>query len=509
MPMLDNGHSGSTTSTSSDSRNSYRNFSRPRTRRQRSYSTGPLFRFHRKRPQQDEFRQNITTPEDESSKKQVLRDPFTAQRRRPLRTTDDGRLDEFQQHKNIDEEGVLNAFRRWELSEQARLKHRRPDMDAEVPIHVHRSPQVAQMRLPSHVRHIRRDKGPVFEKVEGAVLDAKPAATGPFGQEMTIPEMEAQDVREIQDDQTEDRSSQSTSVEDYSTLSSLSALSSMTSATSSSGRSLQFSSTSPDSSSATSTHLSTPSPNQRVPQRDSTQGKLPYKHIPVTYMPSPVKDGDIAYALNSQHDRPVHDVVVAPAGSYTEVSTTAIEPYREPAAAPIEARSIPLAAIQEEQAVNPHVEFDMTTDTAPTPIVKGISNKEVAGEPHHSKLSALKERIAHATHSTPSADDNPTPPPRTLLAAGTGDDKHVYELEAVSMPSQARPHSHTQQESPKETNNDEHGALSKLGLGVSKASHAIHEKVKKTVTFNTVDDVRLMTPSPQRLSLSLEEQATA
>jgi hypothetical protein len=448
-----------------------------------------------------------TAPEAQDLEQQALHEVFTAQRRRSIQATDDGRLDVFQQHKNVNEEGVLQAFKRWEVSEQARLKHKQPDLDAEVPTQLHELPSVTQTRFPNHVRRMKRDKGPVFEKVDGAVLDAKPAATGPFGQEMTIPEMEAKDVREIQNDLTEDESFQSANIEDYSTLSSLSALLSMTSASSSSGMSFQFSSASPNESSPTSTQSSTPSPHRSVLQGSSALGKLPYKHVPVNYMPSPVKDGNVTYALNTEYARASKenlkdntDILSAEAGTAT------IELPAHNAKTSTQQHATPLAAIQEEQGAAPTLRSAMDVDGTPAPAVKGVSDEEVV---YPSKLSSLKERIINTSHSRPSIVGDTNPPQPPLIAARSEYDENIDELEASSIPSPADPHHNPTQKSSSQANGDGHGALSRLGLGVSKASHAIHAKVKKTVTFNNVDDVRLMTPSPQRLSLTLEEQATA
>lgn len=42
------------------------------------------------------------------------------------------------------------------------------------------------------------------------------------------------------------------------------------------------------------------------------------------------------------------------------------------------------------------------------------------------------------------------------------------------------------------------GPLGHIRCGLSKAAHAVGAKVKKTVSFDLVDNVRLRTPSPAR-----------
>jgi hypothetical protein len=42
------------------------------------------------------------------------------------------------------------------------------------------------------------------------------------------------------------------------------------------------------------------------------------------------------------------------------------------------------------------------------------------------------------------------------------------------------------------------GPLHHVHHGLSKVAHAVHDKVKKSVSFSPVDDVRLRTPSPSR-----------
>ena len=157
---------------------------------------------------------------------------------------------------------------------------------------------------------------------------------------------------------------------------------------------------------------------------------------------------------------------------------------------------------QQLDAISEEGQDDTTSsaDAAPAPVVAGVKDEDVSKDAPK-VTDKLKQGLASTlglkSHKS-EAHAHDASQPRMLAADGLGSDGHVYELEApvpaeVSSSKGSIDHGTGQArlDVPKEPS-----FLDKVEHGISRAAHALHDKVKKNVTFNPVNDVRFMTPSP-------------
>ncbi|OCT44870.1 hypothetical protein CLCR_05816 [Cladophialophora carrionii] len=460
----------------------YPNFSRPRWGHHRSYSTGLPFGYTKDAPgksQQAVSRQmNARYHADHT-----LIEPVSGQNRRVLETADDGTL-ECSQKRNLakerhcGEQDVRDAFERWIVSDKARKRLKQPYFAREgadpqySPDSVHPSGVHG-----GHVHEDAQEEGPLYEKVDGVVMDTRPGeSAGPYVMEQTLPEIEAHDIREIQDRST-NRSVGSSAAEDFqATLSS----SSTDSSREGSGASPQLWSESSGSESTASTD----------------NGVLkPYQHISKEFMPSSMDEREDGRQHNKGYQGTLHpgiselDSRQTPSAELQSTNAVTIPPS-------------PLGVIGEEERSN--VAHSRVSNTAPVPNVKGVRDVEIMGHLPRASATAKKESepsmASSPQHAT--SQSHLDSPPRVLGTAGIGGGGQVYELEATAplksgnngTKFSAPPIDH-------DSTVDEPNVFTKLEHGISRAAHAVHLKVKKNVTFSKVDDVRFMTPSPHPPSL--------
>ena len=174
----------------------YPNFSRPRLGHRRSYSTGLPFPYT-KNNSITSSSSGYSPTRAPSHTVQTTRDNTAEQRSRVLQTKDDGMV-AYPQKKRLTEShhwgeaDVTDAFQRWVTSENARKKLRQP-------YYAKGEPETRFLSAsPPNIHKQGEEKGPIYEKVDGVVMDTRPKQTGPYGMEQTIPEIEARDIRDIQ-----------------------------------------------------------------------------------------------------------------------------------------------------------------------------------------------------------------------------------------------------------------------------------------------------------------------
>ncbi|EXJ55641.1 hypothetical protein A1O7_08570 [Cladophialophora yegresii CBS 114405] len=396
---------------------------------------------------------------------------------------DDG-MRQYSQKRNLakerdcGEQDVRDAFERWVLSDKARKRLKQPffareDSDPQYP-----SDSVQFSRLKEgRVHDNAQEEGPVYEKVDGVVMDTRPGdPAGTYAMEQTLPEIEAHDICEIQDRST-NRSAGSSPAEDFqATLSS----SSTDSSRESSGASPQVWSGSSGSESTIST---------------DTGVLKPYQHISKEFMPSPMGECED----DSQHNRSSRGTC-APGISELDSGQT---PWAElQSAEPVTVQPSPLRVIVEQERSS--VTNSRVSNPAPAPIVKGVSEGDIMGHPPGASVTAKKENEPPTNFSAQDATSHGhlDSPPRVVGAAGIGGDGNIYELEAAAPVKSGRNGTgFSTTHDDHDGTVDEPNVLTKLEHGISRAAHAVHLKVKKNVTFSPVDDVRFMTPSPYRSSM--------
>ena len=454
------------------------NFSRPRLGHQRSYSTGlpfPYLRGESYKSQQNDYPQFRISDET----KVAPTPPPIEQKPRALRTMDDGivvdpRARRHGENPHWAEEDVKDAFQRWALSDTDRKKHKRPDFVNETQympnlyVQEDRGPRKAQK------------KGPVYEKVDGVVMDTRPgAATGPYDMEDTLPVIEAQDIRELPPSLATKDTSSLSSEDDQGTLPSLTSASSA-----------ESSGVSPELWSESSGSSSTASTDNSIPQ--------PYQHMSKQYVSlTENEDGMLGEAIGSQQGMSYGAVVTDVPELHGKKAPSSLQHNTSP----VVARKLPMDVIDEEERV-PYSE-DLASDGAPAPTIQGVKDEDVTVHKHKLHIPSIfkHDNVEHP----PATSQDQSPPTRVLASAGIGDDKHVYELEAA-VPTELPANESTTSAASVDNNaganetddSHGHGLLDKVEHGVSKAVHALHEKVKKNVTFSPVNDVRFMTPSPQQ-----------
>ncbi|KAL2438700.1 hypothetical protein ABEF95_013078 [Exophiala dermatitidis] len=175
-------------------------------------------------------------------------------------------------------------------------------------------------------------------------------------------------------------------------------------------------------------------------------------------------------------------------------------------------RRIELGVIEEEDAES--LAGGNGVDAAPSPAVQGVKPEESSTLhtlEHLLPMGANAKKEAGAPSPADSVEGGGElrlQQPRVLVAPGIGHDPHVYELEAInatrtnsdpSSPSRNGTADDSVADSASSQSSRDTGVAHSVQKGISKAAHAIEEKVKKSVTFSPVEDVRFLTPSPNRL----------
>lgn len=341
------------------------------------------------------------------------------------------------------------------------------------------------------VMHQMKRKGGVdYELVDGVSMDTHPASsTSTYGSNEPIPEIEARDINEIMvepehaypphdGDETQPspaHSSHSSSSDGDQNLSP------------------QWSGTS-DSTSAT-----------------SPSGASAVQDDPAAISP--------ALVSRSIHNR---DTVNLPVDPVVPPPSEAATPYAHAEGTRLAAscigRKIELGVIKEEDSES--LSNGQNLGAAPCPAVKGVKDEETVHHPalKHLLPSGMKARKHAESNHSPSrgTESRETPrPPRVLVGPGIGDDQHVYELEAANTQDTSDPSSPSRNGTMSETvagstSSDSSGGTDMAGAihqKLSKAAHAIEEKVKKSVSFSPVEDVRFLTPSPSRLGEGTRREA--
>ena len=476
----------------SQSQSQYPNFSRPQPGRKRSYSTGLPFQYNRgdviRSLKGDYGRNDVPIRAHHATT-----EPVAEQRPRSSQTKDDGMLG-YPQKRKLNEEhhwaekDVNDAFQRWVLSEKTSKKLKQPYYATGDPETQFLSAQ-PEPRKP-------REKGPIYEKVDGVQMDTKPANTDEHGMEITLPEIEARDVREIPE-RSAVRPSDSPDIESERGSSSASSFT-VPSSAASSGISPQLWSESSQSSSTASTENSS---------------LRPYQHISKEYVPVIMEENDVhqqSIGSLSQLEPPTsYD---ASTDSISELGDQQRSSSMMPPARPVKVQKLPLDDISEESQDVSSISQE-SSDAAPAPIVKGVTDEEVTGKIPKTSTK-LKQGILGALDSkfhNDTASARSESPPRVVATDGIGGDMNVYEFEAAVPlePSTNQTHMDTAYSSiySSETGSDKaagSGLLGKVEHGISKAAHALHDKVRKNVTFSPVNDVRFMTPSPHPSRVSMD-----
>ncbi|EXJ94237.1 hypothetical protein A1O1_02630 [Capronia coronata CBS 617.96] len=366
------------------------------------------------------------------------------------------------------------------MMEPPALNISRPSLRTSGPVKSQQSESGLGKVFRDGVMHQMKRKGSVaYEHVDGVSMDTHPAAsTSEYGTDEPIPEIEARDVNEIQrpaeydypiyDDSEEDHKSparsplSSASDRGDSPSRQWSGTSNSTSATSTSGES------------AAQTEQLSPLREQRSSHDDSMQ----------------------LYA-----DAVIHATGSAAPYAHLEGNS--------PVAAGA-GRKVELDVIKEEDGESI---YSGRGDAAPSPAVKGVKDAEclTTGTLQHLLPSGAKAATEGKTANTDGRSiegNGEQSPPRVLAAPGIGNDPHIYELEATSLTRESSdPSSPSRNGTLDESVADSASSESSRGTGlagavhhkISTAAHALEEKVKKSVSFSPVEDVRFLTPLPSRL----------
>ncbi|KAK5211009.1 hypothetical protein LTR41_003621 [Exophiala xenobiotica] len=313
-------------------------------------------------------------------------------------------------------------------------------------------------------RKSKANKEPVFEQVEGAKLDARPPSySNSHNSEEVIPEIEASDIRSIPRQKVH-LDWESSVVEDDASISS-----SRSQISEDGAASLSWSRNS-GSSSSTSTNTITKS----------------YQHASAEYSLS-VDGRDV---VGSPDQVPaLTNTLTTPEPSQTN-DTGAV---KSPPSGSTMTRKVDLAVIQEEDGES--LVDGNNSAAAPPPVVKGVKDSDIDGRV--SKLGIITSG-QNGQASLRAAQS----PPKVLSASGIGDDSHIYEtvpeasISDSSSPTRVDTSSGSTAAS--SASSISNGPLDHVHHGLSKVAHAVHDKVKKSVSFSPVDDVRLRTPSPSR-----------
>ncbi|KAJ9635052.1 hypothetical protein H2204_006007 [Knufia peltigerae] len=137
---------------------------------------------------------------------------------------------------------------------------------------------------------------------------------------------------------------------------------------------------------------------------------------------------------------------------------------------------------------------------APPPTVKGSKHADHLGGLSETNSEEDKIREKCASHHEVGL-------PAVLSTSGIGGNSHIYQTTSASLAQSSSSSScpvvidtNADTEVASSIGSAKMGPLGHLHGGLSKAAHAMREKVKKNVSFSLVDNVRLRTPSPTRSS---------
>ncbi|EXJ84523.1 hypothetical protein A1O3_05192 [Capronia epimyces CBS 606.96] len=173
-------------------------------------------------------------------------------------------------------------------------------------------------------------------------------------------------------------------------------------------------------------------------------------------------------------------------------------------------RKIELGVITEEDGELPFNSDNL--GATPFPMVHRATDADSQTGEHSLPLgaeAAQQDGTDPSSQATPASADQFSP--RNPVAPGIGDDQHIYELEASSLTrdnsdlsSRSRDGtvdaSVTDSASSESSGTGRRGFLGEIHRGISTAVQvqAVEARVKKSVTFSPVEDVRFLTPSPSR-----------
>lgn len=313
-------------------------------------------------------------------------------------------------------------------------------------------------------RKSKSNKEPVFEQVEGAKLDARPPSySNSHNMEEVIPEVEASDIRSIPGHKVHLNWESSVVEDDSSTSSSQSQ-------TSEDGAASPSWSRSSGSSPSTLTNGITKS----------------YQHAGAEHAPSV----DRRDAGGSPDQVPALASTLATSEAFQTNDKVAVKSL--PSGSTM-TRKVDLAVIQEEDGES--LVDDDNSAAAPPPAVKGVKDSDIDGNVSKSGVIPSEQKGQASLRA-------PQSPPKVLSASGIGDDSHIYETvpepSISDSSSPARVYTSSESTASSSASSISNGPLDHVQHGLSKVAHAVHGKVKKSVSFNLVDDVRLRTPSPSR-----------
>ncbi|KAI1611196.1 hypothetical protein EDD36DRAFT_315486 [Exophiala viscosa] len=352
-----------------------------------------------------------------------------------------------------------------------------PDIKQILSMNLNRYPEIPP-------RKQRRQKGPIYEEVEGATLDARPAsASNSKDPDEVIPEFEAADVREIP------------SKRPHLTWES----------------SLEDDDPSDQSYPPSTASRQTPSPNTSRSagsgSSNSTIGAInPRLHEAMGGQPSSSAHGSGAAELDGRPSNPRESFTPS------DVSDVASELSGESAPIQTQTRQLTLDSIVEEDGES--VNQTALSAAAPSPAVPRATDADIAPEPRgiHKISSTLKSALS-GSGEEPRHDDRSASqgndPPKVVSIDGIGGDQHVYEMipETSNLPTPSNESGHssispmrvdtsTSSGGSSSASSANSGLFGHVKSGLASVTHAVHERVKKNVSFSPVDDVRFRTPSP-------------
>ncbi|KIW64172.1 hypothetical protein PV04_09125 [Phialophora macrospora] len=450
------------------SRPQYPNFSRPRCGHQWSYSAELPSGHTKADPEKSQHGEDGQTTKVSYDAEHATIDTVSGQGYRVLETLDDGMINRsrqrnFAQERHCTEQDVRDAFERWVLTDKARRRRKQPYFAHEGPDPMHFSHVQNE-----HVHGDAQEEEPVYEKVDGVVMDTCPGSSaGPYAMEQTLPEIEAHDICKIQDRSTNKSAGEPADEDARATPSS-----SLTDSTS------RGSGASPQLWSECSGSSSTASTDNGVPK--------PYRHLSKEFKPSAMDDREVRQQITASRSS------FAPSISEL-VGQLPLAELRSANTAT--AHTVPVEVIDKEERRK--IANSQFSNAAPALNVKQVRDGELL-DPQSRPPAAIKKESVAPMDSTPqdvTSHDHLILRHRKLGAAGTGGDGLVYELEAVGP---VKPSINST--SLFVTYDDNDGPIDGPNA-FAKLEQAVHLKVEKNVTFSPVDDVRFMTPSPHRLSM--------
>ncbi|KAL2419290.1 hypothetical protein ABEF95_001284 [Exophiala dermatitidis] len=336
------------------------------------------------------------------------------------------------------------------------------------------------------VMHQMKRKGRVaYEHVDGVSMDTHPAASNSeYDSNEPIPEIEARDINQIEPE-TE---------HDYDTA---------------------YVEGQGDRTSSARSSQSSKSANDDVPSRQWSGTSQSTSATSISDTIAPQGSNGVINPSFTMSNQTYGDAVHLFTGAVLPADKVA-SPYAhledDGAASSTSGRKIELGVIKEEDTES--IAGGIGLDVAPSPAVPGVKPEESSTHQTLEHLLPMGANAREEAGTTSPADSVEggggirLRQPRVLAAPGIGHYPHVYELEAInatrtnsdpSSPSRNGTADHSVADSVSSQSSRDTGVAHSVQKGISKAAHAIEEKVKKSVTFSPVEDVRFLTPSPNRL----------